>query len=45
MRRRRAGAFGERGLAGVRMGNDGKGSPARNFVSNLIGHGNLNWFE
>ena len=37
--------FGERGLAGVRMGNDGEGPPARNLGSYLIGHGNSNWFE
>ena len=37
--------FRERGFAGVRVGNDGKGAPARNLGSNLIGHGNSNWFK
>ena len=37
--------FRERGFAGVRMGNDGKGAPARNLGSHLIGHGNSKWFK
>ena len=37
--------FRQRGFAGVRMGNDGKGPPARNLGSYLIGHGISKWFN
>ena len=32
--------FGQRGLAGVRVGDDGEGAPARHFLFERVGHGN-----
>ena len=31
--------FGQRGLAGVRVGDDGEGAPARHFLFERVGHG------